>query len=146
MATPLMAGIVALTLEANPDLTPTEVQDTLVAGYSSEREILADDIIDFLPYSIIMQTISNWVKKLRHGGKIVIGGIELYEISKIFSQQEIGSEELLIALHGHQSHAWEFKASHITIAELEEILKQHNLQILKKRINGFKMSIEARRI
>ena len=42
MATPLMAGIVALTLEANPDLTPTEVKDTIVAGYSIEREILND--------------------------------------------------------------------------------------------------------
>jgi len=43
MATPLMAGIVALTLEANPDLTPAEVKDTLVAGYAIEREILQDD-------------------------------------------------------------------------------------------------------
>ena len=43
MATPLMAGIVALTLEANPDLTPAEVKDTLIAGYAIEREILDDD-------------------------------------------------------------------------------------------------------
>ena len=43
MATPLMAGIVALILEANPDLTPAEVKDTLVAGYAIEREILDDD-------------------------------------------------------------------------------------------------------
>ena len=42
MATPLMAGIVALILEANPDLTPAEVKDTLVAGYAIEREILQD--------------------------------------------------------------------------------------------------------
>ena len=43
MATPLMAGIVALVLEANPDLTPAEVKDSLVAGYAIEREILQDD-------------------------------------------------------------------------------------------------------
>ena len=43
MATPLMAGIVALTLEANPDLTPAEVKETLVAGYAIEREVLNDD-------------------------------------------------------------------------------------------------------
>ena len=43
MATPLMAGIAALTLEANPDMTPADVKDTLVAGYAIEREILNDD-------------------------------------------------------------------------------------------------------
>ena len=43
MATPLMAGIVALTLEANPDLTPAEVKETLIAGYAIEREVLNDD-------------------------------------------------------------------------------------------------------
>jgi len=45
MATPLMAGIVALILESNPDLTPAEVKDTLVGGYAIEREI-EDDAID----------------------------------------------------------------------------------------------------
>ena len=44
MATPLIAGIVALTLEANPDLTPAEVKDTLVGGYAIEREIENDAI------------------------------------------------------------------------------------------------------
>lgn len=44
MATPLMAGIVALILEANPDLTPAEVKDTLVGGYAIEREIENDAI------------------------------------------------------------------------------------------------------
>ena len=43
MATPLMAGIVALILESDPFLTPSEVKDTLVADYSIEREILDDD-------------------------------------------------------------------------------------------------------
>ncbi|MBS64707.1 MAG: hypothetical protein CMA93_00005, partial [Euryarchaeota archaeon] len=43
MATPLMAGIAALMIQANPDLTPTEFKD-IIAAHSIEREIaLLDD-------------------------------------------------------------------------------------------------------
>ena len=51
MATPLMAGIVALTLEANPDLTPAEVKETLVAGYAIEREVLNWSLYLFKRYT-----------------------------------------------------------------------------------------------
>ncbi len=38
MATPLMAGIAALMVQANPDLTPTEFKD-IISAHSIEREI-----------------------------------------------------------------------------------------------------------
>ena len=43
MATPLMAGIAALMMQANPDMTPTEFKD-IIGAHSIEREIaLLDD-------------------------------------------------------------------------------------------------------
>ncbi len=43
MATPLMAGIAALMVQANPDITPTEFKD-IIGAYSIEREIaILDD-------------------------------------------------------------------------------------------------------
>jgi len=43
MATPLMAGIAALMIQANPDITPAEFKD-IIAAHSIEREIvLLDD-------------------------------------------------------------------------------------------------------
>ena len=43
MATPLMAGIAALMIQANPDMTPTEFKD-IIGAHSIEREIaLLDD-------------------------------------------------------------------------------------------------------
>ena len=53
---------------------------------SEATEILATNIIDYLPYYIVGSTISAWVKKLRRGGKIIIGGVEIQELCKIFSQ------------------------------------------------------------
>jgi len=43
MATPLMAGIAALTLQANPGLTPDEFKESIVGGYAIEREILNEN-------------------------------------------------------------------------------------------------------
>ena len=43
MATPLMAGIAALMVQANPDITPSEFKD-IISAYSIERElVLLDD-------------------------------------------------------------------------------------------------------
>ena len=43
MATPLMAGIAALMVEANPDITPTEFKD-IISAHSIERDLqLLDD-------------------------------------------------------------------------------------------------------
>ena len=39
MATPFMAGIAALTLQANPSLTPQEFKETMVGAYSINREV-----------------------------------------------------------------------------------------------------------
>jgi len=39
MATPFMAGVAALTLQANPSLTPQEFKETMVGTYSINREI-----------------------------------------------------------------------------------------------------------
>ena len=52
MATPLMAGIAALMVQANPDITPSEFKD-IIAAYSIEREIVLLDDPGFNDCSVI---------------------------------------------------------------------------------------------
>ena len=49
---------------------------------SEATEILAADIIDYLPHEVGIKTIGHWVTKLRHKGKLTVGGSDIYEISK----------------------------------------------------------------
>jgi hypothetical protein len=119
----------------------TDLND--IVDDSEATEILVADVIDYLPRAMVAKTISHWVTKLRHKGRIVIGGHDIYEITKIMSQQGISAEEISDVLHGTQNHPWEFKASHTTAADLAKTLEQHGLKILKKRVSGFKMIVEA---
>ncbi len=52
MATPLMAGIAGLMVQANPDITPTEFKD-IIAAYSIERELVLLDDPGFNDCSIV---------------------------------------------------------------------------------------------
>jgi hypothetical protein len=110
---------------------------------SEATEILAGDIIDYLPFDLAIKAIGHWTKKLRHKGKLTVGGNDLYEISKIFAQRAIDLKEALDILHGTQHKPWEFKASHTTVSDLAEVLEAHGLTVLKKRVNGFRMVVEA---
>ena len=123
----------------NSDIT--DLND--IVGDAEATEILAGDVIDYLPKEIVAKAIGHWVTKLRHKGRIVIGGHDIYEITKIVSQQGISAEEISSVLHGEQNNPWEFKASHTTATDLAKTLEQHGLKILKKRVSGFKMIVEA---
>lgn len=119
----------------------TDLND--IVGDSEAVEILATNVIDYLPKEIASKAIGHWVSKLRHKGKIVIGGHDIYEIAKIISQHGVSIEEISDVLHGQQNNPWEFKASHTTAADLASTLEEYGLKVLKKRVNGFKMVVEA---
>ena len=95
-------------------------------------EILALDIIDFLPLNSVEPAISHWVSKLRHGGKIAIGSY----------QKILGLAEANEVIHGTQERP---RISHLTIDTLIEILEKQGLQVIKKRVNKFDMTVEAQR-
>jgi len=105
-------------------------------------EILALDIIDFLPPESIEAAIGHWVSKLRHGGKIAIGGKDLWQISKALYQKILDLEEANEVIHGTQEKP---RISNFTIDKLINTLESRGLQILKKRINKFDMVVEAQR-
>ena len=109
---------------------------------SEATEILALDVIDFLEPDSIEKTISHWVSKLRRGGKIVIGGRDLWQISKAVYYKLIDIKEANEAIRGGGDFA---RFNQSTIQELISVLESHNLKILKKRINKFDISVEAQR-
>lgn len=108
-------------------------------------EIVAEDIVDYIPKQELSSVIDNWVSKLRHQGTIVVGGTDAFEVCKMFSQNSINLVELNTLLHGEQSQGWDVRLNQLTLEAVCEELEKRGLRLLKKRINGFKFSVEAER-
>jgi hypothetical protein len=107
--------------------------------------IIAEDIIDYFSSKEVDNIISHWIKKLRHGGKIVIGGIDLIEVSRSFNNKYIDLINTNLLLFGDQSESWKYRKSCLTSSELVKGLQGLGLNILKNRINNYKYTIEAER-
>jgi len=113
---------------------------------SELKELVALDVIDYLPMEKTESAISNWIKKIRIGGSVVLGGVDLFEVSKSLCQYRIDITEANMLIHGEQKKPYMTRRANFTAIGLSEYLQERfNLQIIKKRINNYKMIVEARR-
>ena len=69
----------------------------------------------------------------------------MYEVCKHFFQKGISTKDANILIHGEQKEAWDFRINQTTIENLESILSNLGIDILKKRSSNFKMVIEGER-
>tara|TARA_Y100001938_G_C8081944_1_gene429685 strand:- start:352 stop:828 length:477 start_codon:yes stop_codon:yes gene_type:complete len=108
-------------------------------------ELIATDVIDYVPHSENKKTLENWIKKIRIGGKIVIGGIDMFEVCKSVSLYEIDTFDANILLHGDQTKPYIIRKSNFTAVGLSEYLESKGFKIIKKRIKNYRMVVEGER-
>jgi len=108
-------------------------------------EIIVEDVLDYLVFDEARAAIEHWIKKLRHGGKIIISGTDSYEVCKQLAQRTIDIEHFNHLIHGEFTQPWDVKLSHMSISDLQNELESHGIKILKKRVNGFSMVVEGER-
>lgn len=117
-----------------------------VVDDAEAEEIIAEDVIDFLPLNDIESAINHWIKKLRHGGRIVIGGVDMYEVCKAFSSYSIDLATTNRILHGPQDKPYNERHANFTIIGLSDFLEERGLKILSKRVYGFNLNdVEQRK-
>ena len=109
------------------------------------EEIIADDIIDYADSTILPSVIANWVGKLAHGGKLVIGGVDLEDVVYGIIQGKLQLDRANALLHGNSQFAWDTKKTTLTLESLKDIISRHGLKILKARTADYRMTIVAER-
>jgi len=114
-----------------------------VCEQSECTEVRAEDVLDFIPLEQLGNVLAGWTYALRHGGKLVIGGTDAMSVSRAYLSGDINTQEYNELIHGVGLHPWSMKSGQVNMSELSEVLEQLGLQVIKKRFNGFKMTVEA---
>lgn len=114
----------------------------LPCANSEATEIIAETICDYIPRHQLGGVIYHYVSKLRHGGRIVIGGTEIKELAKtiIFDDDFEGFNQ---SIFGNFADTWSIKSGVSSIIEIVDTLTGYGLKITKKRIDNCQFIVEA---
>jgi hypothetical protein len=116
-----------------------------VAEDAEVIDLIALDVVDFLPTPDVGGVLSHWVGKIRHGGTITVGGVDIREVAKSLMSQQITAGEADVLLHGAQRAPWEYRKSSSTLQAMISALQGYGFRIERKFVRDYHYYVTARR-
>ncbi len=143
----LMSGYTTIDPAGGQDKVCLDIRniDSVVDNGECE-EINASRILDHIHGSQLYSVIQHWVSKLAHGGKIILGGKDILEVSKLVVTGSIGNSDSNKVFYGVNNSSLGLQRGMYECNEIVSILSELGLHIDKKRINGLDFIVEAHRV
>lgn len=107
-------------------------------------EIVAE-VLDYVHAYKLLEVLKHWVSKLRHGGKIILGGTDILEVARLVVNGTMPISEANKAFYGEADLGCYIKSGVFNCGEMCTLLKELGLVVDKKRVNGTKFVVEAHR-
>ena len=108
-------------------------------------ELRAIDILDYYNVDQYDKIVSNWTSKLRHGGTIIIGGLDIIEVNTALYNNSISPEEFNTLVFGTTTKSWNVKKSLVSIHQMGNLLLSKGLSLVAKEFDNLHYCITARR-
>jgi len=118
--------------------------DPLVDNASC-TDIVARNVLEYVPHNELVSVLNHWISKLRHGGKLTINTTDLRSIAKAVVRDALEPSDYLNLLYGQQRNAFDIKRSILTASTLSALLESANLKIVNKAMDAYEFSITAER-
>lgn len=108
-------------------------------------EIYAPEILDHVHFTELDNFIKHYISKLRHGGRLIIGGTDIRDIAKKIIKDELSINDVNNLFFGMSPMNWLSKTGSYTMHDIVNLLKQNGLKIVKQKCDDIKYIIEAKR-
>lgn len=108
-------------------------------------EIIALDVIDYVSPEDTDAVIDHWIKKLRHGGSLTIGGVNIFEVARCLNNYSLDIDMANKLLYGEQRSPWQYRKASLSLPRLVEKFEGCGLKIIRKDYKKFNYSVTGRR-
>lgn len=109
-------------------------------------ELVADSVLEYFGAAMVPQVLSNWVRKIKKGGKIVISTPDIYEIARGIVRRDISEDDANILLFGTQDKDGSFKRNAYSMKKVEQLLSQLGMSVTSRRFVTYKLVITAEKV
>lgn len=106
---------------------------------ASVKEIFAADAIDLLSCKDVYTALKVLTSKLRHGGKLIIGGTDITLVAKAIVTQQLNLVDANNLIHGVNCE----KHTQISMSDLIDLLRSLGLVVTRKVIDGYGFFVEG---
>lgn len=132
-----------LAREDSPDFIRSNIDNLgLYVDDCEAQEIIALDLIDFVPIQDKENIVRHWLSKLALGGTITIGGNDIGQITKAFTFNQIDLGQTAELLYGSQIP----RSGLVTCAQMRKILEGGGLKVTEARLSNFSYYVKAERV
>ena len=109
-------------------------------------EIVANNVLEFVPLLELIDYLQHIIQKLRHGGSLVVTGIDAYTVAKDYTACRLSIEDFNILLHGNQGDAMNIKCATLTMHGMVNFMRDElGLTITRQHLEEYNYVIEATR-
>lgn len=106
-------------------------------------EVRAISVLECFAFTDLSKLLDQWIKKVKLGGLLTVGGTELTLICKAAVNRELTFEDVVKYLYGNSIH--ERKLCTLNSLYLRGLLEQKKLQIKLHRITNYNFVVQAER-
>ena len=109
-------------------------------------ELVANNVLEFIPLTDLVNFLEHLIQKLRHGGTLVITGVDAYTVAKDYTSYRLSIENFNVLLHGNQRDAANIKCATLTLHGMVNFLREEfGLTIMRQHLEDYNYVIEAKR-
>ena len=109
------------------------------------EELLAHDVLEYIPGREADQVLNHWVKKLAHGGILSIRTPDLRAIAHGLTYRLITIDDANLVLHGDQAQDWQTCKATYSLDHLVKVLEGKGLKIIRRLKDGYHCLVVAQR-
>lgn len=123
---------------------PISLSDWIDDGEANE--IIVDNILEFVPVEQLMPFIKALVSKLKRGGTATIVSNDINILCEKFIRGELNVIQFNKIIFGEKNFAWNFRLSAVSLADINDICKLLQVNILERRLNDYQFIIKVERV